>query len=612
MISKGAAPHGIGRGEDAAIPLLTAVQFVVRECIHVRGIEVAHVSLAIDDFLSELPRDWSLEEVFKRTDSLRCMQYLAAREPRRSQRYYRSWITNNVIEITLKRGDVKAFKWLAEVYAPDVSITRAAEVAAREARLDVLDWLYRNHRGRVSWGGAELCEAVREGHKEVIEWLRRRVKPSKEVCPQLMLSAARAGDLRVVQWLRQDYNLPVSSALVEAQQGRQWGVVKWILMNCEVEDPSIDMAAIAGDGDMHLLEWMYTNDFGRLTSHALETAAFNGHLNILEWLVEGPASVELSPLVFSEAARGGHLTVVKWLYAHNCPSSTTAMDAAAENGYLDVVQWLYSNRKELCTSRALDRAARKGQLSVIKWLHSTDEKFYCPAAINRAAEFGHLEVVQWLHANRTEGCSTEALDCACHQGHLLVAKWLRANRSEGCGKWAMDLAAASGHLDVVKWLHEELHQSCTPWAMDSAARQGYLDVVKYLHANCDVGCTAEAMSAAAANGHFDVVRWLRRNRTEGCSPTALNQAIAGGHLDVAIFLHREQGLTCSFRSDVTLRGLRLEMVEWLLTTCRNELERGVKFQIARRHLHLNEWMRSQPMEIVEQNDRCIVWEYRPH
>ncbi|KAE8997458.1 hypothetical protein PR003_g20418 [Phytophthora rubi] len=461
--SKGAAPRGIEQRETDAIPLLTVVRLVVGKCIHTRGIEMEHVSLSIDDFLNELPLEWSLDEAYKRTGSLRCMQYLAARGPEVVQSYYQSWITNNAAEMALKRGDIEALKWLADVYAPRVSMTRAAKVAAGDGRLDVLEWLYRNHRDRVEWGGAEWCEAVGAGHKDVVEWLRRHVKPHKEAGPQLMLDAARAGgDLRVLQWVRDEYTLPVSRALVEAQKGSQWEVAKWILMNCEVEDPTIDMAAVAGDGAMEFLQWVYSNGFGRPTAHALETAAFNGHLQALEWLVDGPAKLELSSSVFSEAARGGHLEVVKWLDARQCPSTSAALDAAAENGFLEIVQWLYSNRREGCSSRALDRAARNGHLEVVKWLHATDEQLYCPAAINRAAEFGHLEVVMWLHARRTEGCSTEALDCACHQGHLHVAKWLHANRSEGCGKWAMDLAAASGHLDVVKWLHEELHKCALP------------------------------------------------------------------------------------------------------------------------------------------------------
>lgn len=170
----------LGSTRSDGILLLTVVQFVVRKCIHARGIELGHVSLAIDDFLNEIPQGWSLDEAYKRTGSLRCMQYLAACGPEELQSYHRSWITNNVVEMALKTGDVEALKWLAEVYAPGVSMTRAAELAAGGGHLDVLEWLYRNHRNRVDWGGAEWCEAVRTGQNDVVGWLRRQVNPTRK------------------------------------------------------------------------------------------------------------------------------------------------------------------------------------------------------------------------------------------------------------------------------------------------------------------------------------------------------------------------------------------------------------------------------------------------
>jgi hypothetical protein len=597
--------------QDEELALLAAVRVVVRDCLRSRGVELVHVSLAIDDLLNDLPREWTLDEAYQKTGSLRCMQYVAAREVKTLPPCYRSWVVDNVAEMTLKRGDVEALRWLAERYSPEASLSKAAAVAAAEGRLDVLQWLYENHHARVCWGGAEWCQAVRGGRKAVVEWLRCLVNPHAEAAPCLMLDAARAGNLQLVQWLHEAYDLPVSGALVEAQQGCHWAVVEWILRSGTVEAPRVDVDLIAADGDLSFLQWAFTKNFGRPSSHALDVAALNGHLRVVEWLHDGPAKLKLRSSALKEAARGGHLEVVKWLHARRCPATSAAMDCAAENGFLHVVQWLYANRTEGCTSRALDRAARNGHLGVVQWLDGISDSFYCPAAINRAAESGHLEVVKWLHANRTEGCTSEAFDCACHLGHLGVAKWLSANRSEGCGQWAMDLAAASGHLAVVQWLHTELHKACTTWAMDSAARQGYLDVVKWLHEYRTEGCTAEAMSAAAANGHLDMVRYLHQHRSEGCAPTALSRAVAGGHLAVAVFLHEERGLKCSFTSDVTLRGLRLELVMWLLSTCRDELHPGVKFQVARQDWRFNDWMRGQSMQIVQQDNTSAVWAWRP-
>ncbi|KAG1689731.1 hypothetical protein DVH05_001937 [Phytophthora capsici] len=171
--------------------------------------------------------------------------------------------------MTVRNGDVGALKWLAERYAPASSMTNTAVVAAVEGQLEVLQWLYQNHNDRVHWGGAEWCGAVLSGHKSVVQWLRTHVKPHAEAAPQLLLASARTGDLELVQWLHKNYELPVPNALVEAQQGRQWGIVKWILMLDEVEDPNISLNIITEDGSLDFLQWIYAQGFGQPTTHAL-------------------------------------------------------------------------------------------------------------------------------------------------------------------------------------------------------------------------------------------------------------------------------------------------------------------------------------------------------
>lgn len=71
------------------------------------------------------------------------------------------------------------------------------------------------------------------------------------------------------------------------------------------------------------------------------------------------------------AATNGHLEVVQWLTT-NVPAlaaTTAAMDGAACAGHLDVVMFLHETRLEGCTTDAIDWAARKGHLEV--WENAT-------------------------------------------------------------------------------------------------------------------------------------------------------------------------------------------------------------------------------------------------
>ncbi|ETI39618.1 hypothetical protein L914_14235 [Phytophthora nicotianae] len=46
------------------------------------------------------------------------------------------------------------------------------------------------------------------------------------------------------------------------------------------------------------------------------------------------------------------------------------MNRAAWNGHLDIIQWLHPNRTEGCTTEAMDWAAKNGHLHVVQWLQN--------------------------------------------------------------------------------------------------------------------------------------------------------------------------------------------------------------------------------------------------
>lgn len=86
------------------------------------------------------------------------------------------------------------------------------------------------------------------------------------------------------------------------------------------------------------------------TAAAIDSAALNGHLRIIEWLT-----------VNVPALRG----------------TTAAMDGAACAGHLEVVRFLHSHRSEGCTTEAMDSAARRGHIEVrgVKQQHKVSPAF---------------------------------------------------------------------------------------------------------------------------------------------------------------------------------------------------------------------------------------------
>ncbi|GMF41367.1 unnamed protein product [Phytophthora fragariaefolia] len=585
------------------LPLLTKVQVVGRHCL---SFEMPHILLAIDALLDDFSTGQKAHEVYKRTHSLRFMQYVAAREPfEEMDPFFRRSQFNRAVEVAAAAGDLAAVKWLVESYKPPQYLTKTVAAAAANGHLHILQWLFDNHHELGYWGGTEMCGALLNKHSEVIEWLRRNAVPREDSLKKVMEAAAAAGTVDVVEWLFKKCHASAEDALWSAQTNKQWETAKWILENCGIVGPWIDWDLPAKDGALSFLRYLRSHSIGGPGFYTLQVAAWNGHLEIVEWL-HSELRVPFSPTVW-HAGDNGHLHVVKWLHENGYKHGRAAvMDSAAMYGQIHVVKWLHEHRAEGCSEQAMDGAALEGHLEVIRWLHENRSEGCTNAAMNAAASRGHLEVVKWLHTHRHEGCTHVAMDSAAENGHLNAVKWLQENRNEGCTSAAMDSAASNGHLEVVKWLHENRSEGCTTKALDMAAENGHFNVVKWLHANRNEGCTTDAMDMAAANGHFAIVEWLHEHREEGCTVSAMTQAILEAHFEVVVFLESHRKENFIFHRNSIIR-LPLELMQWLIAKYAVNLH-GCEFEVERSDWRFNEWCRKINLQMAHQNNESVWWE----
>lgn len=152
------------------------------------------------------------------------------------------------------------------------------------------------------------------------------------------------------------------------------------------------------------------------------------------------------------AAKAGKLDAVKFLHYSRFIKSWDAITEAAGEGHLEVVQWLLQHRKDLDLAHTMDRAAAKGHLDIVKFLHANG--CACTTkAMDEAAERDDMEMVEWLHANRTAGCTSDALNAAAGNGDLGMVEWIIAHYPKLSKKMAMANAVNNGRLRVAYWLH---------------------------------------------------------------------------------------------------------------------------------------------------------------
>ncbi|KAF0696198.1 Aste57867_13030 [Aphanomyces stellatus] len=382
--------------------------------------------------------------------------------------------------------------------------------------------------------------------------------------------AALHGHLDVVEFLVTTFPQPYPKAMghVAAKIGHQWDRLERLLasQNAKAIATAIDSTAAVGDLDTlvrlgayeaHLLDPLTT------PTHAMDVAAANGHLGVLQWL-----------------------------HTHRPFGCTTdAMDHAAKHGHLAILQWLDLHRSEGCTMQALAMAAHEGHFETVQWLCANRRESMNPVVVVAAAGNGHLAILQYLVEGKCIPCGNEALVDAAKNGHLNVVKYLLHQEQSSLGtnpstmtpprrnaaSRAMHIAAAGGHLEVVQFLHSKL-VPCTTVAMDDAASRGHLNVVQWLHVHRNEGCTTNAMDGAAANGHLALVQWLHFHRPEGCTVGAMNGAATHGHLSVLKFLHTHRSEGFSHRAfDSAIAHGHTSVVRWLRThddNCRRRQDVG--------------------------------------
>jgi hypothetical protein len=242
--------------------------------------------------------------------------------------------------------------------------------------------------------------------------------------PSCTGAAAEAGSVELLQWLKQQgcefdehasykasrtpHNIPVLQFL--SAEGCPWH--KDVCCNS------------AEAGDLEQLQWLHQHG-AALSNETAGSAACNGGIHLMEWLVQQPG-VQLEPELMQYAAAYGHLELCKWLHAAGCP----------------------------CEEVACEMAAKNSKLSTLRYLHES----VCPAGADTwrsallYAPDSNTEVLQYLteHVVLTEADDLcDALDAAGEAGALIVALHLLQQGAE----WPVHLEGWSDEL--IAWARAE-------------------------------------------------------------------------------------------------------------------------------------------------------------
>ncbi|MBI5273481.1 MAG: ankyrin repeat domain-containing protein [Chlamydiales bacterium] len=257
---------------------------------------------------------------------------------------------------------------------------------------------------------------------------------------------------------------------------------------------------------------------------ALENAAKNGHLDILEALLaSGDISDKDRGSAAIEAAKGGRLKIVEVLCANG---SISEEDRGFIVGYalrkepLDGVIRLLGNTSLSQTARGIAaiRAAIDGRLDALEALlasgNISDEAR--GRAARYAAEKGHLEIVEVLSANGSisEEDRGDIVGYALRKEPLDVVIRLLGNTSlsQTARGIAAIRAAIDGRLDALEALlaSGDISDEARGRAAIYAAEKGHLKIVEALFASGDISDEdrGTAVINAAGRERLDVLEVL--------------------------------------------------------------------------------------------------------
>lgn len=283
-------------------------------------------------------------------------------------------------------------------------------------------------------------------------------------CPLPIGAEVVTATPELLEWAVEGQGCPLSPSLTLAAAAG--GRVE-VLRRAAALDPPLPLhpgavVIAASKGNLEALKFLADSAHQMLDERTLLVASTNGHLDVVQWLVE--ESCPRSPYLCMQAAKEGHFHVVRWLRGRGFPLEHFSIAkrgvpvawAAANRGNLPFLQWAVEEGAILNEDTCCGAAAG-GHLDALQWLVSKG----CPwdeQTLHAAASWGHLAVFLWAIAQGAPFERDQLILDAAEGGNLEL---LKAVRNLGC-EWQGDavlLAAQGGHLETLKWM---VSNGC-PW-----------------------------------------------------------------------------------------------------------------------------------------------------
>jgi hypothetical protein len=121
-------------------------------------------------------------------------------------------------------------------------------------------------------------------------------------------------------------------------------------------------------------------------------------LELLKWARE-EKKCEWDEWTINRAAEQGNLEMVKYCVANECPMNWGTAAYAAQNGHLHILEYLVERKYDKFSAWACENAAKCGHLDCLKYLRETAKAPWNYLAVRSAHKNKHTECLQYLLDN---------------------------------------------------------------------------------------------------------------------------------------------------------------------------------------------------------------------
>lgn len=359
--------------------------------------------------------------------------------------------------------------------------------------------------------------------------------------------------------------------------------------SCQSVDCLQSYVYAAHHNQLNVLQWCLDQKMEvRYLNKAINGAAFNGHIQILQWFKQHVLStnaffvpklknMRYYKLTIRRLLANNRLDILQWF--HNVglvlTFSRSQIDTLIQNKQFVILKWLSDIMPLKYSYQIVIWAASTGCLDTLKWLHTINHKLLYPCEVmNAAIENNQISVLNWLSIHKCISYSNESITIAVKRKHYQVCQWFIHQKIDTFRylKKVIKAAILYDAIEILQHFYPLVHRLyCFDKAIYGAAVKGHFQLLSWLkEMGLSVRTNYQIMLGAIQNNQLEIVQLIDKNTLKPKYVKRLiKAAVKNNQLGMLYYLKNTFGIQCS-KKLIRIAANRgyLAVLDWFNDECK--------------------------------------------